>query len=119
MRDRTPGSVPAPAPRDDQLAGGWVKVSTTASGTTVEDSDWTTSSVTRNGLGDYTVTWSRAFAATAYALAGMVKEGTGRTKLGIKQSTELTTTSARVQVGDASGNAYESEFLTLLAVGRR
>ena len=118
MRDRTPGSLSVPLPRGETVAGAWVKVTTTSSGTTIEDTEWS-SSVTRNGLGDYTVTWSRAFAATAYALAGMVKEATGRTKLGIKQSTELTTTSVRVVVGDASGGVIESDYFTLLAVGRR
>ena len=99
-----------------QLAKAWVKFDgKTGSTATVKDSYGITS-VVRNSTGDYTVTFSSAFANTNYLMVASCK---GDSSIGIYASEHLTvsptTTTIRVQTwyGYASASLLDSPAISL------
>jgi hypothetical protein len=80
------------------------------------------SSVTDNGVGDWTVNWTVAFAASSYAVAGCTSDaidaGAIGSIIGLRHSTEHTTTSARVRTGASNGAAVDCALAYVIAIGR-
>lgn len=99
-----------------QFAKAWVKFDgKTGSTATVIDSFGITS-VVRNSTGDYTVTFSTAFANTNFAMVASCK---GESSIGIYASQHLTvsptTTTIRIQTwyGYAAGSLLDSSAISL------
>lgn len=96
---------------------GWVNFVGTDT-VTVMDSENVTS-ITDNGTGDYTITWTQAQAATGYALAGLARwdGGTEGAMVNIKRSTYPTTTSVRLGISQVNAHTYvDARVVTVLAV---
>lgn len=99
-----------------QVAKAWVKFDgKTGSTATINDS-YGISSVVRNGTGDYTITFSTAFANTNYVMVASCK---GESSIGIYASQHLTvaptTTTIRIQTwyGYAAGSQLDSAAINL------
>ena len=114
---RVPGSILA-RPDPLGLIHAWVNFSGT-SGDLYDGEN--VSSVTRNGAGDYTVTWRRAFASATYVLTGLGRNDGDATVAFpcTKASTTPTTTSITVTTFDGVGTAVDHKVITLIAAGRQ
>jgi len=108
-----------------QLARAWIRFDGT--GTPSIDDSFNVSSITDNGTGDYTITFTNALPSTNYTVAGSAQYA-GSIVLGVSVApantsdvTEpLTTGSARVAVWvDASGGPvrYDSPLVTITFIG--
>ena len=81
------------------------------SGSVAIRKSYNVSSITRNGTGDYTVTFTNALPDANYSLAGGASRGSGDTStngpfaLGIFQATVPATTAVRVQTGYGGSQA--------------
>ena len=83
-------------PSQDQVAHAWIEFQGT--GTPAATRSHNVSSITDDGAGLYTLTWTRPFAVTTYALAGVVGSNTADDSgyVAIKNGTSLTRSSAQV-----------------------
>lgn len=77
-------------------------------------------SVTRNGVGDYTLTWQTAFAtASSYAIAGGGNPGAAQgIYLAIKNGTNPTTTSVTILCEQGNVALTDPATACCLAIGR-
>lgn len=102
------------------LVKGWINFNGT--GTIAINNSYNVSSITDNGTGDYTITWTTAFADAYYSVAGwahllseqlVVHGDTSASDSGI------TTTSVRIDTTTHTGAAYDASTVSLIAVGDR
>lgn len=98
---------------------GWVNF--TGTGTVTINDSYNVSSITDNGAGDYTVNFTTAFANASYAIGGMAQSSTiNQNALAIKNTTNLTSSAARVQVVRSdTGALFDAEIVTVLCQGSR
>ena len=72
------------------------------------------SGIVKNGTGDYTITWSTAFATSTYTVVAIAKfnAGTADARIVNIADSDFTTTTARVLITDVAGAlADPNEFL--------
>jgi hypothetical protein len=92
------------------VAKAWVNFNG-LSGSVAIRASFNVSSVTRNGTGDYTVTFSTAMTDANYSMSGSASRGSGDTStngpfaVGIFQATVPATTAVRIQTGYGGSQA--------------
>ena len=77
-------------------------------------------SLTSNGVGDYTVTFTRAFpVASQYVFGGLSQQSTGTAHdtLQLKQNDLLTAGSVRFTIRDRGDTAQDPEWVSIVAAG--
>lgn len=92
----------------------WANVNTDTT-TTLVDS-YNVSSITDEGPGDTTVTWDTDFANTTYAIAGMGRVTGASGLLTMKEGTDLSVGSIRLNLLNFSPSAADGDF-TVMAIG--
>lgn len=97
---------------------GWINFNGT--GTIAINDQYNVSSITDNGTGDYTITWSTAFASAYYACAGTTGASASGPNLILYPTSPMSTTSIRVQnVGSDGAANIDGSIITLFCVGDR
>ena len=77
-------------------------------------------SLTSNGVGDYTVTFTRAFpVASQYVFGGLSQQsaGTAHDTLQLKQNDLLTAGSVRFTIRDRGDTVQDPEWVSIVAAG--
>lgn len=116
---RLSSPVRATEPLPSQLCRGWVNFNGT--GTAAILGSYNVSSLTDNGTGDFTVTWTQAFAAaSSYAVTaiGRLDATTGGDAIAISSAAAPTTTSVRTVHYDVGGTLGDPAVVCLAAWGR-
>jgi len=92
-------------------AKAWINFTASGSGATV-NSSYNVSSVTRNGTGDYTVTFTNAFADNKYAIVcgggGLFAGSSGGYFIWPYYNSASTTTTSRFQINTFGGAASDA-----------
>ncbi|HYE58566.1 MAG TPA: hypothetical protein VD948_08675 [Rhodothermales bacterium] len=96
----------------DSIPKAWAKWSLSG-GTVTLDDDVNVSSITDNGVGDFTLNWATAFSSAHYAVAGTAGAA-GQTTI---VPVTVATGSIRVQTLDPSGVAQDRTYNSLIAIG--
>lgn len=109
---------------DVETAGGWAVFTITGA----IQSQFNVSSVTDNGVGDWTVNWAVAFGATTYAVAGCTRDQTsgsvgsvlGLDHFAVSSADTITASSIRVLTGNSLGARRDpTDGIYIVAIGRR
>jgi len=102
-------------------ARAWCVFDGTLSGTNAPTAGGNVASVTRNGTGDYNITFTTAMSDANYAVTGTAQadtggvEGNGNTTVTIKrESGALTASTARITTTTYAGNALNSKIVTVV-----
>lgn len=106
------GSVVQPPSLSQALINFWINFSTV----TVNGS-YNVASITNNATGDTTITFTQAFAATAYALLGMGQSNAlaGNGRVSIKLDTMPTASSVRVMGYNVGAGVFENLSIACVA----
>lgn len=100
----------------ENLVKGWITFKGPATASIY--GSYNVASLTRNAVGDFTITWDRDFAATPYALAGLVQEASTRVAaVNIKFNTVPAVGSVTIKVEDNATTEVDSDIVTLIAIG--
>jgi hypothetical protein len=92
----------------------------TGAGTAFLIESFNTSSVTDNGAGDYTLTWTTAFKGTEYVVAGFGKsDGGASAMLGVSNLSAVESTSIRMFCRNADTAATDTPIAHVIAFGRQ
>ena len=97
----------------------WVNFNGTLSGTITPRASYNVSSITKNGTGDYTITFSTAFTDANYSLSGTAQfdtgGGAGVPTVGIaRQTSALTTTTCRIYTSNTNNATnYDCTIVTV------
>jgi hypothetical protein len=90
----------------------WVKFA----GSSTINADYGVSSITDNGLGDYTANWDTAFSSAHYSAGGLCTTTTSN-DTGFVMLTTMLAASLRVGLGNDDGAAGDSDPVTLQCAG--
>lgn len=104
----------------DSVVKGWI-AGAVSGGTPSIDDDLNVSSLTDNGVGDYTINWATAFATANYAVAGNFMNATPGSGVPAVEIFSIATGSVRINTWNGSGGGhsvsdYASKFY-LMAIG--
>lgn len=112
LQQAAPATPTANVIYTDSIVKGWVRFNGT--GVIAIDDDLNVTSLTDNGVGDYTVNWATAFASANYSVTAMAL---GTNFASRSSSADLTTTAARITVFDSAGAAADSAYVSVQAIG--
>lgn len=104
----------------DNIIKGWLNYD--GIGNVIND-DFNVATVTDNGNGDFTINWARAFANGNYALAGIIKIGSGGLSVSLdvlklaEVASNPTPAIARVRVIRVGGTTNDPQKVTVIAIG--
>lgn len=99
-------------------AKAWVSFNA-AGGTPSINGSYNVTSITDNGVGDYTVNWTTAFSTANYAWAGSVKTTSAAQQMSVclKEGTSQATTSITIKVYAGAGSASDADYVNVIAFG--
>lgn len=107
----------------DSACKAWVQFTVTGTTPSIAGTGYNVTSVVRNSLGNYTITWTTAFADANYAVSITAGRNTAGTLLlvgSMTSATPLTTTTCNFDtINPANGQATESERCCVSAFGRQ
>ena len=107
-------------PASKNICKAWCRFNGTSTGTNAPTDGFNVTSVTRNGLGDYTITFANAMANANYALVGTAgysgNAGVWVVAARNLVATPLTTTTARINTS-VSGSSVDAEIVSIQILG--
>ncbi len=113
----TSDAFTSPARQQSHLsaAKGYVHFQTTAA----INQHYNVTSVVKNGVGDYTITWTVPFSDALYIAQVSVKAniGTGAAFIATIANSDFTATTTRVQITDIAGALADPNEIMVLAFG--
>lgn len=97
---------------------GWINFN--ATGTAAINDSFNVSSITDNGTGDFTISWTTSFGSTYYSVVGTASaEGGDNHIVSLYQTSPLTASSARIIVTDDADDEEDTTVVCVMAIGER
>lgn len=100
------------------LINAWCKV-TVSGGTPSLTASLNVTSITDNGVGDFTVNFTSALPSANYAIAGLLKRASANNNgyVAVRQTISPTSSACRVACCDDAGSTLDPDFFTAIFVG--
>lgn len=100
------------------IAKAWAMFNGTTVGTNAPTAGYNVTSVTRNGTGDYTVTFTIAMSSANYVVAGTASRAAGSSNfISLNATTPLSTGSFSFLTRNDGGTAQDCEIVTVVTFG--